>query len=198
MKDFWNERYAETEFVYGTEPNRFFTEQLKSLKPGNIILPADGEGRNAVFAAKKGWNVTAVDYSKSGKEKALKLASEKEVEIKYDLSDLFDYNFGDDVYDAAAFIYVHLPRSIIKDVYQNVIQSLKPAAKIIVEIYSVNQLGRGSGGPKDERVLYTKEKLCDLLSGTDIEWMEEVEIDLSEGKYHEGKAMVIRAVATAK
>lgn len=195
MKDFWNERYAESEFVYGTEPNKFFADQLELLEPGKIILPAEGEGRNAIYAAQKGWDVQAVDYSKSGKEKALKLASEKGVEIKYDLSDLTEYDFGEEIYGAAAFIYMHLPRSIIKDVYRNVIRSLKPGAKVIVEVYSVNQLGRDSGGPKDERVLYTKEKLRELLSGTDIEWMEEIEIDLSEGKYHVGKAMVIRAVA---
>lgn len=195
MKDFWNERYSEQEFAYGTEPNRFFADQLDSLKPGNIILPADGEGRNSVYAAEKGWSVTAVDYSESGKQKALKLSSEKRVEIRFELSDLSEYDFGNEVYDAAAFIYVHLPRSIIKDVYQNVIQGLKLGAKIIVEVYSTNQLGRDSGGPTDERVLYTVEKLRDLLSGTNIEWIKELEIDLSEGKYHVGKAMVIRAVA---
>ncbi|WP_020402746.1 class I SAM-dependent methyltransferase [Gracilimonas tropica] len=195
MKDFWNERYSEPEFVYGTEPNHFFSEQLDQLKPGKLILPADGEGRNAVYAAQKGWEVQAVDYSSSAREKALELAKEKGIEISYDLSDLAEYDFGSEIYDAAAFIYVHLPRSIIKDVYANVIKSLKPGAKIMVEVYSVNQLGRDSGGPKDERVLYTEEKLRDLLSGTEIEWMEEKEIDLSEGKYHVGKAMVIRAIA---
>ena len=136
-----------------------------------------------------------MDYSSSARKKAQKLAKEKGVEISYDLSDLAEYDFGEKIYDAAAFIYVHLPRSIIKNVYANVIESLKPGAKIMVEVYSVNQLGRDSGGPKDERVLYTKEKLRDLLSGTEIEWMEEMEIDLSEGKYHVGKAMVIRAIA---
>ena len=195
MKDFWNERFAETEFVYGTDPNEFFAEQLEHLKPGKLILPADGEGRNAVYAAQNGWDVTAVDYSESGKDKALKLAQDQNVEIQYDLSDLAEYDFGKEIYDAAAFTYVHLPRSIIKEVYANVIKSLKSGAKVIVEVYSVNQLGRDSGGPKDERVLYTEEKLRELLSGTNIKWMKEMEIDLSEGKYHVGKAMVIRAVA---
>ncbi|HBQ61732.1 MAG TPA: SAM-dependent methyltransferase, partial [Balneolaceae bacterium] len=92
-------------------------------------------------------------------------------------------------------IYVHLSRSIIEEVYKNVIKSLKPGGKVIVEVYSVSQLGRDSGGPKDERVLYTEGKLRNLLSGTNIEWIEEMEVDLSEGKYHKGKAMVIRAVA---
>lgn len=195
MKDFWNERFAESEFAYGTEPNQFFAEQLESLTAGKLILPADGEGRNAVYAAEKGWDVQAVDYSTSAKEKALKLAKDKSVSINYDLSDLLQYDFGHEVYDATAFIYVHLPRSIIKDVYTNVIKSLKSGGKVIVEVYSVNQLGRDSGGPNDERVLYTEEKLRELLSGTHIEWMKEIEIDLNEGKYHVGKAMVIRVVA---
>lgn len=198
MKDFWNERYAEDEFVYGTEPNRFFKEQLDKLEPGSILLPADGEGRNSVYAATRGWDVTAVDYSQSGRKKALDLASENSVEITYDIADLSEYDFGVNRFDATAFIYVHLPRTIIKDVYAHIIKSLKPEAPIIVEVYSVNQLGRDSGGPKDERVLYTEEKLRELLSGTNIEWMEEIEIDLKEGKYHVGKAMVIRAVAYAK
>lgn len=198
MKDFWNDRYAEEEFVYGTEPNEFFRQQLDKFEPGNILLPADGEGRNSVHAAKQGWKVTAVDYSHSGREKALKLASKNDVELTYDIADLSEYDFGINQYDATAFIYVHLPRSIITDVYSNIIKSLKPGAPIIVEVYSVNQLGRDSGGPKDERVLYTEEKLRKLLSGTDIEWMEELEINLEEGKYHVGKAMVIRAMAFSK
>lgn len=198
MKDFWNERYAETEFVYGTEPNRFFKEQIDKLKPGKILLPADGEGRNSVYSAHQGWDVTAVDYSRSGREKALKLAADHDVEITYDIADLSEYDFGVNRFDATAFIYVHLPRSIIKEVYSNIIKSLRSGAPIIVEVYSVNQLGRDSGGPKDERVLYTEEKLRKLLSGTDIEWMEETEIKLKEGKYHVGKAMVIRAMAFAK
>lgn len=198
MKDFWNERYAEAEFVYGTEPNRFFKEQIDKLKPGKILLPADGEGRNSVYAAHQGWDVTAVDYSGSGREKALKLAADHEVEITYDIADLSEYDFGMNRFDATAFIYVHLPRSIIKEVYTNIIKSLRSGAPIIVEVYSVNQLGRDSGGPKDERVLYTEKKLRELLAGTDIEWMEEMEIDLKEGKYHVGKAMVIRAMAFAK
>lgn len=198
MKDFWNERYAESEFVYGTEPNLFFKEQIDKLEPGTILLPADGEGRNSVYAANQGWDVTAVDYSHSGREKALKLADENDVEITYDIADLSEYDFGVNRFDATAFVYVHLPRSIIKGVYANIIKSLKPGAPIIVEVYSINQLGRDSGGPTDERVLYTEENLRELLSGTEIEWMEDLEIDLNEGKHHVGKAMVIRALAFAK
>lgn len=196
MKDFWNKRYQETDFVYGTQPNVYFKEQIDLLKQGSLILPADGEGRNAVYAASKGWDVTAVDYSEEGRDKALRLANAKDVEIQYHLSDLSAYDFSPTTYDAAAFIYVHLPRSIIEIVYQNVIKSLKKGATVIVEVYSFNQLGRDSGGPQDERVLYTKDRLGHLLSGTEIQLLEEQEVELREGKYHDGKAMVLRALAT--
>ena len=196
MKDFWNERYSDHEFVYGTEPNHFFKQQINEIKPGSILLPADGEGRNAIYAASLGWDVTAVDYSQEARQKALKLAKDRELDIQYHISDLADFDFGESVYDAAAFIYVHLPRSIINEVYQNVIKSLKKGASIIVEVYSVNQLGRDSGGPTDERVLYTKDGLRKLLTGTDIQMLEEQEVELQEGKFHVGKAMVFRALAT--
>jgi SAM-dependent methyltransferase len=196
MKDFWNKRYQDTDFVYGTQPNVYFKEQINLLKPGSLILPADGEGRNAVYAASKGWDVTAVDYSKEGRDKALQLANAKSVKIQYHLSDLSVFDFPVVTYDAVAFIYVHLPRSIIETVYQNVINSLKKGATVIVEVYSINQLGRDSGGPQDERVLYTKNRLKELLSGTEIQFLEEQEIELNEGKYHNGKAMVLRALAT--
>lgn len=196
MQDFWNERFQNPEFVYGTEPNEFFKQQLDRLKPGSLILPADGEGRNAVYAASQSWDVTAVDYSKEAREKALRMANQKEVDISYHLSDLATFNFGTALYDAAAFIYVHLPRSIIKTVFKNVVESLKPGATIIVEVYSVNQLGRNSGGPQDERVLYTEKRLREILSGTKIFTLDEREIELHEGDSHVGKAMVLRAIAT--
>lgn len=195
MKDFWNERYAGNEFVYGKTPNAFFKEHLDQLSPGKILLPADGEGRNSVYAAKNGWEVTAVDYSTNGKQKALNLADEEKVEIEYHVSNLAEFNFETNKYDAAAFIYVHLPRSIIKTVYSNIIKSLKPGGKIILEVYSINQLGKNSGGPKDERVLYSDKKLEELLEGTNIQFLKEMEVELNEGKHHVGTASVIRAVA---
>ncbi|SMO92876.1 class I SAM-dependent methyltransferase [Gracilimonas mengyeensis] len=196
MQDFWNDRFADKDFVYGKAPNDFFRQEIDKLSPGKLLLPADGEGRNAVYAAKNGWEVTAVDYSTSARQKALQLAKEFNTDINYELGNLAEHDFGVNRFDAAAFIYVHLPRSIISDVYQNVIRSLKTGGHIIVEVYSVNQLGRDSGGPKDKRVLYTEERLRNLLSGTKIHQLEETEIDLSEGKFHNGKAMVIRALAT--
>ena len=77
MKEFWEIRYAEKQYAYGENPNVYFKEQLDKLKPGKILLPAEGEGRNAVYAAKQGWEVMAFDLSSEGKNKAEKLAAKK-------------------------------------------------------------------------------------------------------------------------
>lgn len=195
MKDFWNQRYSEDEWVYGKSPNAFFKEQLDGIPPGKIILPAEGEGRNAVYAAGLGWDVTALDYSEAAREKALRLANKAGLSIDYKVVDLSVTRLPSSTYDAAAFIFVHLPRSVIQEAYRAVIDSLKPGAGIILEVYAEKQLGRSSGGPKDIRVLYTEEKVRKLLEGTQIEYLEECETVLDEGPYHQGKAMVIRAVA---
>ena len=81
MKDFWDSRYKETAFVYGEMPNVFFAEELKKIEPGTIILPCEGEGRNAVFAAQLGWNVKAFDFSESGKQKAETLAQKNKLQL---------------------------------------------------------------------------------------------------------------------
>lgn len=87
MKAFWNQRYDEPEYAYGTQPNLFFKDQLDQLTPGKLLMPAEGEGRNAVYAAGKGWEVTAFDSSSSGQKKALRLAQEKKVTLNYLVAD---------------------------------------------------------------------------------------------------------------
>lgn len=77
MSQFWNERYSQAEYVYGETPNVFFAAQLDKLSAGTIILPCEGEGRNAVYAASQGWEVKAFDASEAGQKKALLLAEKK-------------------------------------------------------------------------------------------------------------------------
>ena len=89
----WNERYSNDEFAYGELPNNYLKEQLEKLAPGTILFPAEGEGRNAVFAAKLGWKVAAFDISNEGKNKAIKLAEKNKVEIDYQVGELQTLNF---------------------------------------------------------------------------------------------------------
>ena len=104
MNQFWNGRYSVNEYVYGTEPNAFFKEQLEKLAPGKILLPGEGEGRNAVFAAKSGWEATAFDSSTEGKRKAENLAQKNNVNIDYKIFDYESAEFNPEEFDAIGLI----------------------------------------------------------------------------------------------
>ena len=199
MKTFWNERYQHQDYVYGTQPNLFFEEQLALIPhPGRILLPCEGEGRNAVFAAKSGWEVDAFDYSESGKIKALQLAQKESVNITYAISDALHFDFGMEKYDVVAFIFAHFAPELRTEIHQKAILSLKPGGRIIIEAFNPWQLNNKSGGPKDLSMLYT-EKILNLdFQKLDIRILETKVIELDEGLYHRGKADVIRLVAIKK
>ncbi len=192
---FWDERYSSTEFVYGTAPNTFFKDELDKLKTGNILLLGEGEGRNAVYAAVKGWNVDAVDFSIIAKEKALKLAEENSVNINYEITDLSEYNPKLNYYDAAAIIFLHLNPKIRSDVHSKVVDSLKPGGKLIPEVYEKEQLGKDSGGPRNIDMLYSKEELINDFNNMKIILLEKKIINLNESHHHKGEAVVLRLIA---
>lgn len=134
MEKFWNERYTEEELAYGEEPNVFFAEELAKIKiPGKLLLPMEGQGRNAVYAAKLGWEVTAFDYAEEAKKSALKLAEKHGVKIDYQISTMEDFEAGNQVFDAVAMIYAHLPFEIRKNSHQKLINSLKNGGTFILE-----------------------------------------------------------------
>ena len=194
MKNFWNERYSEKEYVYGVVPNVFLAEQLKNLKPGKIILPCEGEGRNAVYAASLGWEVHAFDSSEVGREKALQLAKEKGVSINYAVDDATTITYAENSVDVVAFIYAHFPSTIRKQIHQKAITWLKPGGKIILEAFNPQQLQNNSGGPKELSMLYTEDMMKEDFASLNIELIKNLTTELSEGKYHEGKASIIRVV----
>jgi cyclopropane fatty-acyl-phospholipid synthase-like methyltransferase len=194
MSNFWNERYSDSEYVYGEEPNVFYAEQLSQIKPGFIIMPCEGEGRNAIYAALNGWKVNAFDLSEAGKIKANKLAHKKGVEIEYTIDDAVEITFPENTSDVVAFIYAHFPPAIRKTIHRNAINWLKPGGKIILEAFNLNQLQNSSGGPKEVGMLYTEDIVRDDFEGMKIEIIQTAQIFLQEGKFHEGKADVIRFI----
>ena len=193
-KDFWNSRYSEPNFAYGTEPNLFFKEQIESLKPAKALFLAEGEGRNAVYAAELGWDVDAVDFSVEAKSKAKNLAERNKVIINYDLCDLDEYNFKDNFYDLVVMIFVHMPFELKKKVFSNSIKSLKTNGRIIIEAFSKEQINNTSGGPRSVDLLYSENDILGLVKGLNIELIETRIIILEEGEHHKGKANVIRFV----
>ncbi len=195
-KEFWNVRYAQHQSVYGDKPNEFFKTQLQQLEPGTLLLPAEGEGRNALYAASLGWSVEAYDYSEVAKQKALDHAKKIGITtIDYKVADLDQIQLHAESFDAVALIYVHLPVEVRKHLLHQCIKSLKPGGKLIIEVFSKDQLQYQSGGPKDISLLYSLEDLESYFSATKIVLKEVVITTLDEGSFHAGPASVVRLVA---
>ncbi len=194
MKDYWNQRYKENSFIYGEEPNLFFAEQVKKLSPGKIILPCEGEGRNAVYAANLNWEVQAFDMSFAAKMKSLQLATKKDAQFEYIIGDASEIEFEEGSADAIAFIYAHFPDKIRKTIHRRAINWLKPGGKIIIEAFHTTQINNNSGGPKELSMLYCKENLLSDFEDLETELIESLQIELNEGSSHKGIADVIRYI----
>ena len=200
-KKFWEDKYKNPDFAYGKEPNVFFKEQIQNLKSGSILLPADGEGRNGVFAAKLGWQVTAIDLSEEGKQKALQLASEQLVNIEYIVDDIEEAELPIKSFDAIALIYAHFSPWKISTIHQKLSRLVKDNGTIIFEAYSKNHLEYREanpkvGGPNDIEMLFSIEQIREDFKGFDIKLLEEKEVFLNEGLFHNGKGSVIRFIGT--
>ncbi len=196
MKSFWDNRYSEASYAYGIEPNVFFAKHISQLKPaGNLLLPAEGQGRNAVYAAQLGWKVDAFDLSVEGRQKAMELAIQKGVTINYEIKDLNAISFPPNSYDAIGLIYVHMPPKLRVRVHEHLINALKVGGTLILEAFNPRQLSYQSGGPKTKDQLYTEEILKGDFHKIDIQDLSSLKTVLNEGKYHLGPAEVIRLVA---
>lgn len=198
MKEFWNERYAETQYVYGEKPNDYLKEQLLKLPAGKILFPCEGEGRNAVFAAANHWDTFACDFSESGREKAMALAHKNEVIITYDICDILEYQTSNNSFDAIALVFAHFPENIRRKVHHKLLDMLKPGGVIILIGFNKKQLGKSSGGPKLLEMLFDQEMLREDFERCEIEALEEKNVLLSEGHYHQGEAEIIRGIFRKK
>lgn len=196
MKDFWNARYKEEIFAYGTKPNEFFKENIDKLSAGKILLPAEGEGRNAVYAARKGWDVTAFDFSEEAKAKTLKLAQQHEVLLNYEVMNVADFETENTQFDVIGLFFAHFPAHLRQEFHQKVTQVIKTSGYVIFEAFHKNQLNFSSGGPKDLEMLFSVEEVEKEFSGLKILTLEDKIIDLDEGLYHQGKGHVVRMIAT--
>ncbi|MEY8761845.1 class I SAM-dependent methyltransferase [Chryseobacterium tongliaoense] len=201
--DRWDERYSNEEFAYGTEPNNYLKTQLEKLNPGSILFPAEGEGRNAVFAAQLGWKVSAFDISSEGKNKALQLAESNNVKIDYQVGELQTLDFQEGQFDAIALIYAHFPAEIKSSVHKMLDQYLRKGGFIIFEAFSKSHLdyvlkNEKVGGPKDIDSLFSVDEIRSDFPDYDIIELAETETELQEGLFHNGTGSVIRFVGQKK
>jgi len=201
--DRWNERYSKDEFAFGKQPNNYLKEQLEKLNVGTILFPAEGEGRNAVFAANLGWTVSAFDISMEGKKKADRLAKINNVTIDYQVGDLQEISFDTKQFDVIALIYAHFPANIKSLYHKTLDKYLRNGGVVIFEAFSKRHIDYVSknenvGGPRDLKSLFSIEEIKSDFANYDIIELEEKEIELSEGLYHNGTGSVIRFVGQKK
>ncbi len=199
----WNDRYSQEEFAYGEQPNNYLKEELAKMNPGTILFPAEGEGRNAVFAATLGWTVSAFDISVEGKNKAMRLAETKKVTIDYQVGELRSLDYSDGQFDVIALIYAHFPADI-KSLYHRALDKyLRKNGVVILEAFSKKHVDYNSknekvGGPKEIAMLFSIDEIKSDFEHYEIIELVEKEIELSEGLFHNGKGSVIRFVGRKK
>lgn len=189
----WNDRYSADEFIYGTEPNAFLAEHASQLL-GPVLSLAEGEGRNAVFLASLGLQVTGVDGSVVALTKAQRLAKLKGVEIQTEVADLATYQPAINHYGSAISISAHLPSEIRIRLYPLIEQSLLPGALFLLEAYSENQINRNTGGPKDADMLMTVAKIEQEFPNLEPLLLRETVREVLEGTHHTGLASVVQFI----
>ena len=189
---FWNDRYADAEFAYGTKPNDFLASVADGLQ-GPVLCLASGEGRNAVWLAEQGLEVHAVDASAEGVAKTRALAAERGVTVHAEVGDLSTWDLGTARWGAIVAIFVHLPPPIRRRVHGAIPQALVPGGRLILEAYTPRQLLHRTGGPPAIELLYEPGAVRAELAG--LEWfqLDEVERAVVEGRFHTGRAAVVQA-----
>jgi cyclopropane fatty-acyl-phospholipid synthase-like methyltransferase len=195
---FWNARFDKAEFIFGKEPNEFLVDQTaRYLKPGNTVLCiADGEGRNGVWLAKQGMQVTAFDVSDIALAKARQFAKDEQVSIQYSLCDTDGFAWEPNTYDAIVGIFIQFADPQMRArIFQQVKHALKPGGVFILQGYTPKQLEYKTGGPSLIEHLYTEEIIRDLCDGFEILDLQCYEKELSEGPRHTGMSALLGLVS---
>jgi len=192
----WDERYGAPGYFYGTAPNDFLLEHCGTIRAGgDVLCLAEGEGRNAVFLARQGFRVLAVDQSAVGLRKAEQLAAENGVRIDTVVADLAEFAVEPEHWDGIVSIWCHVPSALRRVLHRQVVAGLRSAGVFILEAYTPAQLDYGTGGPKDADLLPTLAELRDELAGLDFVYGEERERNVREGHGHSGPSAVVDVVA---
>jgi SAM-dependent methyltransferase len=166
--DEWDKRYEEREFVWSIEPNRFVEAELRDVPPGAALDLASGEGRNALWLAEQGWQVTAVDFSAAGMEKGQRRAKAQGLEVDWVLEDVLHFEPEPDSFDLVLWSYLHLPEHGRRVVLAKAREAVAPGGTLLFVAHDLSNLEHGHGGPQSAEVLCTPEDVVADLHGFDI------------------------------
>jgi hypothetical protein len=191
----WDERYSGGTYAYGTEPNEFLTAMASRLPTGRVLCLGEGEGRNAVWLAGRGFDVTALDASRVGLDKARRLAAERGVKITTLHADLADYEIAPGGWDGIVSVFCHLPPVLRAVVHRRCVAGLRSGGVMLLEAYTPGQLALGTGGPPSAELMMDKETVRAELAGLEFLHLQECEREIHEGEYHSGLGAVVQMVA---
>ena len=199
----WSNRYRDAgeQYLFGTEPNRFLAHRAALLQAGrNALSVADGEGRNSVWLAEQGLDVTAIEISAVAVEKARRLAAGRKVDVRFVLADMLapDWPPADlrNAFDWVVGIFIQFVGPEARAQQFSVIQQLaRPGGRVLLHGYTPKQLDYRTGGPSAVENLYTEAMLRAAFAGWEIEELVEYEDDISEGLGHKGRSALIGLVA---
>lgn len=164
----WDTRYRASDLVWGGEPNRFVAEEFTGTPPGRALDIGAGEGRNAIWLAGLGWQVTAVDFSAVAVDRARRLAERQGVTVDWVVADLCDYQPAPGAFDAVVVAYLHLPPADLNVVLGRAALALAPAGRILVVGHDVTNIDHGIGGPQDPGILHTPQAIVAALPGLSV------------------------------
>jgi SAM-dependent methyltransferase len=192
----WDELYASHELVWTAEANRFVVEELAGLAAGRALDLGTGEGRNAIWLAERGWQVTAVDFSAVGLAKAAELAAGHGVTgVRWVEADLREYQPGPAAYDLVLLAYVHLPPDEFGALLQMAASALAPGGTLLVVGHDVDNIVQGHGGPQDPRILHRVQDVVAALPGLAIQRAEQAQRPVLTG---DGERAAIDSVVRAQ
>lgn len=193
----WDDRYADDDYLFGTEPNGFLSLVANTI-PANsrVLCLADGEGRNGVYLASLGHKVTSIDLSQVGLNKATQLAEKNQVDIETIQADLSTHDLGIESWDCIVSIFFHIPPALQATIYPRIIEALKPGGRLILESYTPDQLQFGTGGPPIASLMLTREIVETAFAALSFDHLQELERDVTEGLGHTGRAAVLQLLAT--
>jgi SAM-dependent methyltransferase len=164
----WDERYAAAELVWSAEPNRFVAEELAGLPPGRALDLGSGEGRNAIWLAAHGWQVTAVDFSPVALAKAAKLAGARGSHVQWVEADLRTYQPARGEYDLVLIAYIHFTAEDFAALLAAAASALAPGGTLLVVGHDVDNISHGYGGPQDPGILHRAGAIVSALPGLTV------------------------------
>jgi SAM-dependent methyltransferase len=164
----WDRRYAVDDYVWKTEPNEFLPPEVEGLAPGRALDLACGEGRNAIWLATRGWQVTGVDFSQVGLDKGRALGQERGVEVEWVCADVTGF-VGDEPFDLVVVFYLQVPAEQRRAALVGAARGLAPGATLLVVGHDLANLTDGVGGPQDPLVLFTPDDLVDDLATSGVD-----------------------------